>query len=104
MAHLEGRRIIQFAGLLADRLDDLRAVVAGVDTPQPGRRVEHLVALGGRIVHAVRRHEHARRLLELAVCGKRHPERVKIVRSYRRIHDHDLPIWRTHKTGYVQCP
>ncbi len=47
MAELEGRRIVELAGLLADRLGDLRAAVAGIDAPEAGRAVEHLTAVMG---------------------------------------------------------
>ena len=80
MAHLEGRREVELGGLLLDRLDDLRPAVAGVDAPQAGGAVEDLAAVGGRVVHVLGGHEHARRLLELAVRRERHPERAEIVR------------------------
>ena len=34
MAHLEGAGEIELADLLADRLDDLRPAMSGIDAPQ----------------------------------------------------------------------
>ena len=42
MAHLEGRRVVELARLVGDRLDDLRPAVAGIDAPQAGGAVEDL--------------------------------------------------------------
>ncbi len=63
-----------------DRLGDLRPAMAGIDAPQARRSVEHLAAVGRRVVHVLGGHEHARRLLELPVRGERHPECAEIVR------------------------
>jgi hypothetical protein len=35
MAHLKGAGEIELANLLADRFDDLRPAMTGVDAPQP---------------------------------------------------------------------
>ena len=48
MAHLEGRRVVELAHLLGDRLDDLRPAVAGIDAPEAGGAVEDLAPVGGR--------------------------------------------------------
>jgi hypothetical protein len=37
-------------------------------------------------MHALRADEQARRLLELAICGKRHPEGRKVVWSALNVH------------------
>ncbi len=79
MAELEGRRIVQFAGLFADRLGDFRAAVAGIDAPEAGGGIKHLAAVMGRVMHILGGDEQAGFLLELAVCGKRHPERPQVV-------------------------
>ena len=74
MAHLERRRVVHHAGLFANRRGDLLAAVAGVHAPQSGRAVQHLAAVGGGVVHVLRGDEHARRALEGAVRGERHPQ------------------------------
>ena len=55
MAHLEGRRVVELGRLALDRLGDLRPAMAGIDAPQAGRAVEHLPAVGGGVVHVLRR-------------------------------------------------
>jgi hypothetical protein len=40
--HLKGGRIVQFCGLLLDRLGDLRAAVPGIAAPQARRAIQHL--------------------------------------------------------------
>ena len=74
MSHLEWRRVIHDACLLADRRGDRFAAVAGVHAPQAGGSVEDLSAVSGGIVHVFRGDEHARRALESAVRGKGHPQ------------------------------
>jgi len=68
------------AGLFADRGDDRLAAMAGIDAPQPGGAIEHLAAIGGGIIHALRRGEQPRVGLEIAIVGERHPERIEVVR------------------------
>ena len=80
MAHLERRRIVQLTRLLADRLDDLGAVVARVAAPQPRHTVQHLTPIGSAVMHSVGRNQHTRRLFELAVRGEGHPKRGQIIR------------------------
>ena len=80
---LERRRIIEFGGLLLDRLDDRGAVVAGIAAPHAGRAVEHGFAVDRVVMHVLGAHDQARRLLERAVRRERHPERLKIVRDRR---------------------
>ena len=93
MAELEGGSIIQFAGLFANRLGDLRPAVAGIDAPEAGRRIENLAPVMRGIVHILCTDEEARLLLELAVCRERHPERAKIVRRGVEAVGHDmLPV------------
>ena len=79
MAHLEGAGEIELADLLADRLDDLRPAMAGIDAPQPGGAVEHAASVVGGVVHALGADEQARRLLVLPVRRERHPECFEIV-------------------------
>jgi hypothetical protein len=88
MAHLEGRRVVQLGGLFLDRLDDLRAAVAGIAAPQSGGAVEHLAAVGCRVVHVLGADQHARIGLELAVRRERHPESFEIVRRHCSIGHH----------------
>src|SRR5262245_20613836 len=52
----------------------LRPAMAGVHAPQAGSAVENLPPFGRPVVHALGAGEKARRLLELAVRRKRHPE------------------------------
>src|SRR5690349_370317 len=80
MAHLEGRGVVQLCRLLGNGLDDLGPAVAGIDTPEASGAVEDLPAIGRGVVHVLGAHEHARRLLELAIGSERHPERAQIVR------------------------
>ncbi len=77
VAHLERRRVVHDRDLLRHRLGDLAPTVAGVDAPEPGDAVEHLAAVRGPVVHALGAREQARRGLELAICGERHPERLE---------------------------
>jgi hypothetical protein len=77
--HLEGRRIVEFAHLPLDGLDDLRTGVAGVAAPQARGAVEHLPPVGGGVIHAVRRNHQPRRRLELPVRRERHPISFEIV-------------------------
>ena len=81
MAHLEGRRIVQLTCLLADRLDNLGAVMARITAPQPRHPVQHLTPIGGAVMHPVGRYQHPRCLFELAVRGEGHPERGKVIRN-----------------------
>jgi len=93
VAELEGRCVVEFAGLLADGLGDLRAAVAGVDAPEAGGAVEHLAAVMGRVVHILGADEEARFLLELAVCRERHPEGTQIVRRGIQAVGHPISPW-----------
>ena len=61
MADLERRRIIHLRDLLLHGFDDARAGVPGVAAPKTGGPVQHLAAVRGRVVHAFRPDEHARR-------------------------------------------
>ena len=79
MTHLEGAGEVELADLLADRLDDLRPAMAGVDAPQSRGAVEHASPVVGRVVHALGADEQARRLLVLPVRRERHPEGFEIV-------------------------
>ncbi len=79
VADLESRRIVELAHLGGDGFDDLRPGMAGIDAPQTRGAVQHLAAVGGAVVHALRADQHARRLLELPVGGERHPEGFEIV-------------------------
>ena len=92
MAHLEGRRIIHGGKLRRDRIGDLRAAVPGIDAPQARRAIKYASAVVTGIIHALRRSEQARRLLELAIGGERHPIGIEMrpVRSCRPVHRHAL--------------
>ena len=79
VAHLEPRGVIEAADLLAHGLDDFRVRVAGVAAPQARGSVEDPAAILGRVVHPLRRDDHARRGLELPVRGERHPLGFDIV-------------------------
>ena len=48
-------------------------------------QIEHLAAVMGGVIHVLGADEHARLLLELAVCRKRHPEGAKVVRGIEAI-------------------
>ncbi|VCU71771.1 hypothetical protein PIGHUM_03861 [Pigmentiphaga humi] len=73
MPHLERRRVIQRLHLAQHRLDDFLPAMAGIAAPQAGRSVQDPAAGGIAVVHAVGRHQQARRGLELPVRRKRHP-------------------------------
>src|SRR5688572_22198562 len=88
MAGGERRREIKLARLLPDRLDNARAAMPGVHAPQRRETVEHLAAVGSRVVHVFRRHDELRRRLEARVVGERHPVVLEPWRSLRlRLHD-----------------
>jgi hypothetical protein len=78
MAHLERRCEIELHQLPLDSGGDLPAAVAGIDAPETGRAVDHLSAIEGRVMHALRGGEQARGGLELPVGRERHPERFKL--------------------------
>src|SRR5690606_14322276 len=79
MAELEGGGVVELAGLLADRLGDLRPAVAGIHAPQARRTVEYLTAVMGGVVHVLSADEKARLLLGLPVRREGHPEGGKMV-------------------------
>jgi hypothetical protein len=81
MAEVEGRGVVELAGLPANGLDDARAAVPGVDAPEPRRAVQDLSAVVGVVVHALRTRDDARVGLEPAVRRERHPEGVEIGRG-----------------------
>ncbi len=53
VAHLEGRCEVQLGGLLLDGLDDALPAMPGIDTKEPGRRVDHLAPVGRQVVHVL---------------------------------------------------
>ena len=77
VAELERGRIVELRGLLAHGLGDLAPAMAEARAPQAREAVEHLAAIGGGEVGALRGHDHARVALELAVGGEGHPVRVE---------------------------
>src|SRR5512134_425171 len=77
MPHLEEGRVVERFRLAADRFDDLRAAVSGVHAPQARRAVEYPLATLALVMHVPGRYQDAGRGLELAVGGKRHPERLE---------------------------
>ena len=77
MAHLESRRKIHLADLLADRLGNFPSTVAGIAAPEPGGAIQHLTAFDVGIEHPFRAFQQSRTVLELPVGGKGHPEFVK---------------------------
>ena len=87
MAHVEVAGVVEFARGLADRLDDLRLVVAGGDAPEAGGAVEDRAAFGRVVVHLVGAHDHARIGLERLVRRERHPESVERVGAGCVCHD-----------------
>ena len=78
---LERRREIHFRRLRLDRRDDRLAVVAGVGAPEAGGAVDHRFSLRRVVMHVLGPRHHARALLERAVGGKGHPERLEVVRD-----------------------
>jgi hypothetical protein len=79
VAHVEAGGEVHLAGLAADRLDDLRTVMAGVDAPQARGGVQHLAAVGRGVVHALGAAQHPGIGLEPPVGRERHPEGVQVV-------------------------
>ena len=88
MAHLEGRRIVHLRRLALDRRGDPRPAVPGIAAPEARRPVQHPPPVRGGVMHALRGHEHARRLLELPIGRERHPERPQIVGGDARTGGH----------------
>ena len=89
MAELESGRIVELRGLLAYRFGNLASAMAEPRAPQAREAVEHLAPIAVGEVGALRRHDHARVALELAVGGEGHPELVEIVVFIE--HFYDLP-------------
>jgi hypothetical protein len=81
ITELERRHIVDDRRLVLDRGRDRLAPVTGVGAPHAGRSVDQLAAVGCEVVHVLGAGEHARRLLEGAVRGERHPESGEIVRD-----------------------
>ncbi len=77
MAHLEGGRVVQFGQLPGDRIGDLFITVSGIAAPEARSAVENAAAVVAAVMHALGRDQHAWRLFELPVRGKRHPVSVK---------------------------
>ena len=73
VGEVERGRVVQRGDLLAHRLHDLLAPMAQAAAPQTGQAVEHLAAIGGRVIRALTAHDQARVLLELAVAREGHP-------------------------------
>lgn len=84
-AHLEGRREIQRAGLIADGCHDALAAMSCIAAPQACRAVQNLAPLDIAVIHALRRGQQARPCLELAIGGERHPEGIQLRRCLQRI-------------------
>src|SRR5262245_7092949 len=80
MRELKRWREIHFAGLLADRFHDRRAIVTRIDAPETCGAIEHFVTVRRRVVHVLRAHDETRTFLERAVRSERNPERFEIVR------------------------
>jgi hypothetical protein len=78
MSHLERRRVLHRGELLADRLGDFLAAMAGVHAPQPRDAIEHLAAVVGPVVHALGARQQTRVGLELTIRRERHPECFEI--------------------------
>ena len=83
MAKLEVRRVIIVQHLVIDRFGDLAAAMASRCAEQGRRSVDDLTTLVVPHIHALGLDDHAGVLLEVTVCGKRHPvgfKRVHIIR------------------------
>ena len=79
VAKLEMRSVVIVQHLVIDRLGDLATAMAGRGAEQRRRAVNDLAALVIPHIHAFGLDDDARVLLEIAVCGKRHPVRFKRV-------------------------
>ena len=79
MAELEGRCEVQFLYLFLHRFHDLRFGMPGIDAPQARRPVQDIAVIMAFVIHAFRRHEDARILLETAIGRERHPEGAEVV-------------------------
>ena len=68
-------------GLVSPLGDDAASVLAaaraGIDAPQARGTIKNLAAVAAGVIHALGAGEQARRGLELAVGGKRHPVAVE---------------------------
>ncbi len=76
VAELERRGVVERAHLRRDRIRDALAAMARVHAPQARGAVEHFAPIRRLVVHALRRGEEARVLLERDVRGERHPVRL----------------------------
>ena len=72
------RSVVEHPRLPADRRHDLRPAMPRIHAPQGGETVEHLLAVGGRVVHVLRADDEPRRPLERAVRGERHPVGIEV--------------------------
>ena len=79
VSELEGRREIEFCGLLLDGRYNLVPAMACIAAPQTCCAIENLAAVGGGVIHILGTCDHARAFLEGAVRRKRHPPGFKIV-------------------------
>src|SRR5262249_1480048 len=86
VSHLKSRYIVQACDLVAHGLYDFGMGVAGIATPEPGGSIEDFATVMRRVVHALRRHEQARRSLKLSIGGERHPVGFDVVARYGIVH------------------
>ena len=83
VAKLEVRCVVVVQHLVVDRFGDLAAAMAGRCAEQGRRSVDDLTTFVVPHIHALGLDDHAGVLLEVTVCGKRHPvcfKRVHIIR------------------------
>jgi len=69
----EWRHVVERVKLVADRLSDFRAAVAGRAREEPGAAVQDFLTVLIPVVHAARAHEEARLTLEPAIIGEWQP-------------------------------
>ena len=74
MCHLKGWCVIKLLHLLVYGLYDFCAAMTGIDAPEAGACIKHLLAVDGGEVHIFGALQDARGRFELTVACKRHPE------------------------------
>ena len=79
MGELEGRRVVEFGRLGADRLHDRIAIVPRIGAPHPRRAVEHRAAVRRVVMHVLGAGDEARCRLERPVRRERKPIGFEVV-------------------------
>src|SRR6266536_2427963 len=79
LSEFEGRRVVEFGRLGADRLHDRIAIVPRIGAPHPRRAVEHRAAVRRVVMHVLGAGDEARCRLERPVRRERKPIGFEVV-------------------------